>query len=319
MEHKSMMNGELEISVVAPVYAARKIVPELLRRLKTVLDAMGKSYEIILVDDRSPQGDWEVIQQEAPNYPELRAFRLSRNFGQHRAITAGLAKSRGNWVVVMDCDLQDRPEEIPNLYEARGQADYVVARRMMRQHSAWKRFLSWSFYKTVSWLSDTPQDHQVGNFGIYSRKLIDSVLALPDSVRYFPLQVKWSGYSRQVLEIDHGKRAEGRSSYTFWKALNLAIDVMMSFSDKPLRLCIRAGFLVLSIGLGFALWLMIRTFNNGFIGEGWLSLMASLWGLSGLILILLGVIGLYVGKVFDQVKNRPWYFISEEIDPIHQS
>lgn len=304
----------LEISVVSPVYGAEGIVEALVKQLREQLLGMAVSFEIILVEDASPDNSWEEMKREAQRHKEVKAFKLSRNFGQHQTITAGLDKAKGRWVVVMDCDLQDKPSEIPRLY-AKAQEGFkvVLAKRSFRRDTFIKRQLSKWFYRVMTMLTGMEQDHTVANFGIYHQDVITAVTSMRESVRFFPLQVKWVGFPTSSITVDHGEREVGETSYTFSRALNLAIDVMLSFSDKPLRLTIRGGMIILVVGFVLAMWLMVRTLLLGFTGEGWLSLMASIWFLTGILLIVLGMVGLYIGKIFAEVKNRPIYIIAEEV------
>lgn len=302
------------LSVVSPVYGAQGIVATLVSRIRAALEPLGQPYEIVLVEDGSPDRSWEEMAEAARAHPEVVAIRLSRNFGQHRAITAGLAHARGAWVVVMDCDLQDKPEEIPAfLAKAEEGWDVVLGKRVFRRDTLWKRFLSGAFYGTLALMTGTRQDHTIANFGLYRRPVIDAVLAMAESVRFFPLQVQWAGFRQTAIPVDHGEREEGQTAYTFGRALNLALDVMLSFSDKPLRLTIRAGLFVLAVSFGMAAWLMVRTLLHGFTGEGWLSLMASIWFLSGLVIVVLGMTGLYIGKIFEEVKRRPTFLVAERL------
>lgn len=288
------------------------MVGTLVERIRNALLPLGKAFEIVLVEDGSPDRSWEDMAQAAAEYPEVVAIRLSRNFGQHRAITAGLEQARGAWIVVMDCDLQDKPEEIPGFLEkAKEGWDVVQGQRVFRRDSAIKRWLSTRFYATMGLMTGSRHDHTVANFGLYRRNVIEAVLAMRESVRFFPLQVQWAGFRRTGIPVDHGEREVGQTAYTFTKALNLAIDVLLSFSDKPLRLTIRAGMLVMLVAFLMAAWLMVRTLLYGITGEGWLSLMASIWFLCGLVIVVLGMTGLYIGKAFEEVKQRPIYVVAE--------
>ena len=220
---------------------------------------MGVTYEIVLVDDRSPDDSWAVLKELASKHSTVKAYRLSRNFGQHYAITAGLTLVSGNWIVVMDCDLQDRPEEIPALYaKAKAGADSVVARRAQRQDSWAKRMSSKAYYSTFSYLTDTVQDPAVANFGIYHRKVINAILAMKDQIRYFPTMLQWVGFQREYLDVVHDARAEGESSYS-WKSLfALAFNNILAFSDKPLKLTVSFGFYISAISLGIGIFYLIK-------------------------------------------------------------
>jgi polyisoprenyl-phosphate glycosyltransferase len=303
------------ISVVSPVYRAEGMVSELVTRVREVMQACGLPYELILVEDGSPDSSWAELAQQCALFEEVRGVRLSRNFGQHNAITAGLDMAKGDWVVVMDCDLQDRPEEIPRLLaKAQEGYDVVLASRAVRQDNLWKRASSAMFYGALSYLTGTRQDASVANFGIYSRKVIDAVTSMRESIRYFPTMVQWVGFKQCVLEVTHAPRAKGDTSYSLNRLLHLALDIMLAYSDKPLRLTIKLGLMVALFGFAVAGW----TFVNWLLGNlsdnplGYASLFFSIWILSGFMLITLGMVGLYVGKTFEGVKNRPIYVIAEQ-------
>lgn len=307
MEHK-----EPEISVVSPVYRAETLLPELVARLDKTLGAMGVSYEVILVDDRSPDDSWTVLKQLAEKSPSVKAHRLSRNFGQHYAITAGLGLAKGKWIVVMDCDLQDRPEEIPALYaKALEGADSVVARRAQRQDSWLKRMSSKSYYATFSYLTDTEQDPAVANFGIYHRKVINAILSMKDQIRYFPTMLQWVGFERVYLDVVHDARSEGESSYNWDSLFALAFNNILAFSDKPLRLTVRLGFYISIISLSIGIFYFIQYLLGEIDVLGFASLIISISFFFGMVIMILGIIGLYLGKVFEKVKGRPNYIISE--------
>lgn len=273
------------------------------------------SFELILVDDCSPDDAWQGIRALATADERVRGLRLARNFGQHYAISAGLEISRGQWVVVMDCDLQDRPEEIPALLEKASQGFEVVqARRLKRQDSYAKRLLSRGFYWLLSWLTGTAHDPMVANFGVYHRKVIDQVCSMKEHIRYFPTMIRWVGFRATTLDVTHGHRQQGSSAYNLRKLARLALDIVLAYSDKPLRYTVKAGILISFISLLFALYVIIRAVGGGYQVLGYASLMASIWLLSGMIIFILGIVGLYVGKTFEGVKNRPVYIITEITD-----
>ena len=300
------------LSIISPVYRAENTLGELVSRIKACIP--GQEYEIILVDDASPDNSWHEIERLAEIHPEIRGIKLSRNFGQHYAITAGLDAAKGEWIVVMDCDLQDRPEEIPNLYqEAQKGFDVVLARRVNRQDSFFKRLTSKAFYRTLAWLTGSQQDESIANFGIYHRKVINQIIGMRESIRYFPTMVKWVGFRQCSIPVTHAEREEGSSNYNFKKLFNLALDIMLAYSDKPIRLTVKLGFLVALTGFLFALYTLYRFFDGDIIVAGYASLIISIWMLTGFLLITLGMVGLYIGKTFEGVKNRPIYIIEKEI------
>lgn len=286
---------------------------ELVRRIKASIGTITENFEIILVDDRGPDNSWDRIVVQAALDPRVRGVRLSRNFGQHRAITAGLDHSRGEWVVVMDCDLQDQPEEIPSLlhYAQQAPAEIVFARRVERQDTFFKRFFSKAFYGVLSYLTDTKQDPAIANFGIYHRKAINAVLALRESIRYFPTMVRWVGFRTGAVTVVHAERAEGTSSYNFRSLLNLALDIILAYSDKPLRLTVKLGLSVSAVSFLMVFVTLVRFLTGSILVLGYTSLIISIWFFFGLLLSVLGIVGLYIGKTFEQVKNRPIYLIDE--------
>ncbi len=307
------LSNAVEISVVSPVYRSEAILPELVRRLKSELSTIGVPYEIVLVDDRSPDGSWQAMKSLAADMPELKCFRLSRNFGQHNTITAGLSLAKGQCIVVMECDLQDITEEIPSLNRKvmETKADAVVARRAERRDTWLKRMSSKFYYSTFSYLTETVQDPAVANFGIYNRKVIDAILSMKDQIRYFPTMLQWVGFKREYVDVEHDARAEGESSYN-WKSLfALAFNNILAFSDKPLKLTVRFGFWIALISLGIGIFYLIQYFLGEIDVLGFASLIVSISFFSGMNIMILGMIGLYLGKVFEKVKDRPNFIISE--------
>ncbi|OGX81361.1 glycosyltransferase [Hymenobacter lapidarius] len=290
------------------------MIGELVRRIKSSVAPVTGHFEIILVDDREPGNSWAQIKQQAELDSRVKGLRLSRNFGQHKAITAGLDYSRGEWVVVMDCDLQDQPEEIPALLaRAKSEpADIVFARRAARQDTVFRRFFSAAFYRVLSYLTDTRQDPAIANFGVYNRKVINAVLSLRESIRYFPAMVRWVGFRSSTVDVVHARRAEGRSSYNFSRRLDLAFDIILAYSDKPLRLTVKLGLLVSAAAFVMVLVTLGRFLAGSIVVLGYTSLIISIWFLSGLLLSVLGMVGLYLGKTFEQVKNRPIYLVDED-------
>lgn len=310
-----MNNLSPYISVVSPIYCAEKILPELIRRIDESISKITSNYEIILVDDCGPDKSWEVIEQIALTNLRVKGYKLSRNFGQHYAITAGLDQANGEWVVVMDCDLQDQPEEVEKLYlKAKEGFDIVLARRYLRQDNFFKKLFSKIFYRTLGYLTGSEQDETVANFGIYNKKVITSIVNMRESIRFFPSMVKWVGFNSTKLNIEHSSREEGKSSYNFKRLISLALDIILAFSDKPLRLVVKSGVIISGISVLFSLYTIYKWFNREIIELGYTSLIISLWLLSGFIISTLGIVGLYVGKIFEGVKNRPIYIINKKTD-----
>jgi glycosyltransferase involved in cell wall biosynthesis len=300
------------ISVVIPVYGSPESLHELIARLVVALETISNSFEIVLVDDASPDNSWQIISELSEAEPRVLGIRLSRNFGQHPAIAAGLQQSRGEWVVVMDCDLQDRPEEIPNLYhKAMEGFDQVVAVRRNRQDVFGKRFVSKLYVRFLSYLSERPINAAVGNFGIYSRQVIQVITSLEEQGRTFGLLALWAGFRRYELEVEHNARPYGSSSYSFRSLLRLGLLGIISHSDKPLRLTVKAGAYLATAALAGAFWIAIRYLIWGHTAVGWSSVMVSIAFMTGVLLGSIGVTGLYVGQIFTEVKKRPTFIVWE--------
>lgn len=305
----------MDLSIISPIYKGEKMLDELVSRIMATVCTITEDYEIILVNDQSPDGSWPVIERICKTNNRVKGINLSRNFGQHYAITAGLSQAKGEWVVVMDCDLQDTPEEIKNLYtKAQEGYDSVFAQRVERKDKFLKRLSSIVFYKVFSFLTDSKQDETVANFGIYHRKVVNAILSMGDSIRYFPIMAQWVGFRKGYLPIEHGARKEGKSSYSLFKLLKLASDNMIGFSDRPLRLMLTFGFYVVITSVLITLWYFFKYAMGWIEVDGFTTLVISLWLLAGLIIMLIGVTGLYIGKIFDRVKGRPTFIISETIN-----
>jgi dolichol-phosphate mannosyltransferase len=302
----------VHISVVSPVYRAENIVAELVKQIKDAVATLTDDFEIILVNDYSPDYSWLKITEECAKDTRVKGINLSRNFGQHYAITAGLNYAKGEWVVVMDCDLQDRPDEIPNLYaKALEGYDSVFAQRIERSDSFLKRSLSKSFYAFFSYLTETKQDPTVANFGIYKRCVVDAILSMNDQIRFFPTMVQWVGFRKFYLPVHHAERFEGKTSYNLKGLFRLALNTILAFSDKPLRITAKAGFTIATLSFMVGL-VYFGLFLTGHIQVlGFTSLILSVWFLAGIIMMILGMLGLYVGKVFEKVKQRPTFIVSQ--------
>ena len=304
-----------EISVISPVYRATELVDSLLGRIKQAVSYLTEDFEVVLVDDGSPDSSWEKIMENSRKDARIKGIKLSRNFGQHYAITAGLEVAQGKWIVVMDCDLQDPPEEIPKLYQ-KAQEGYqvVLAQRQERKDVFTKRFFSWFFYKILSYLTDIRQDPSIANFGIYHHQVIEAIKQMPESLRFFPAMVRWVGFRQTTLAVEHRERSSGKTSYSFGKRLHLAVNIMLAYSDKPIRLATQLGFSIAILAFIFAIITLIRYFSGEIKVLGYASLIISISFFSGLIMTTLGVVGLYVGKTYESVKKRPLYIIEKSIN-----
>lgn len=305
------------LSVVSPVFRSRACVAPLCERItKAVSDLPGfTEHEIILVEDCGGDGSWEAIVEQARLDPHVRAIQLSRNFGQHHAITAGLDYCRGDWVVVLDCDLQDRPEEIPKLWaKAQEGFDVVCARRGLRRDPLGKRIMSRLFHVVFEWLSGLHYDPQVANFRIINRRVVDACLSMREAARGFSIQVHWLGFRTAYVDVTHAERHAGGTTYSMVKLLRLATDCILSYSNRPLRLTIWAGTSIFLCSVAAAAWILFRKLTWGIPVDGWTSLILSVWAFGGLIIANLGIIGLYLGRIYDETKRRPLYAVAREVN-----
>jgi dolichol-phosphate mannosyltransferase len=311
------MKELISISIVSPVYKAVDCVEELYQRILKALKSIEEilSYEIVFVEDCGQDGSWEKIRELALKDPCLKAVQLSRNFGQHPAITAGLALTTGNWVVVMDCDLQDPPEEIPHLYSKIMEGyDIVCARRGKRKDSLWKRVTSRLFVAVFSRLSGMSYDPQIANFRILSRLVVDVYSRMGESTPSFGGHLEWLGFNVGYIDIQHQSRYSGKSSYSLKKLLKLATNIIVAYSNKPLHISISVGCFMAFFSTLYTLYLILRKYWVGVSIDGWTSLMVSIWFLGGMVIGNLGIIGLYLGKIYDETKKRPIYVIAHSIN-----
>lgn len=305
----------MDISVVISVYGCKAALPELYRRLTESLSQITDKYEIILVDDNCPQNSWEEIVKICQKDEKVKGFHLSRNFGQIRAITAGLDKSKGDWIVVMDCDLQDRPEAIVELYQkAQEGYDVVFARRTERVDTAVTKFLSKTFYKVYDYFTDGAFDSSICNFSISKRKVINSYCSMREHNRAFTMFIRWLGFKETAIDLKADARFEGTSSYNLKRKLKMAFEIITSQSNKPLFFSVHAGFLIALCSFLYIVYLMLRALVIGDILSGWTTIVASIYLMGGLLLIAIGVVGIYIGNIFEEVKNRPLYVIAEALN-----
>lgn len=305
-----MKQATPHISIVVPVYKAERCLDELYNRLKKSLESISPNFEILLVEDSGGDNSWQIIERLAAADHRVLGIQFSRNFGQHYGITAGLDHCHGDWVVVMDCDLQDRPEEIPRLYnKAQEGYDIVLARRGVRHDPPLKRLGSWLFYKLFSYLTEIEYDGQTGNFRIMSRKVVANFRLMRERLRFLGGLVQWMGFPTSSIDVEHADRFEGNSTYTFSKLWKLATETIIAYSDKPLRLAVRFGFLMALLAFCYGVYILGRSLFNGSPVLGWSSLIVSLYFIGGIIIALLGVLGIYLGKTFDESKKRPLYIV----------
>lgn len=308
------MQKKVEISVVVPVYGCKKALEELYERISKTLKSITSDYEIILVEDNCPQHSWEVIEKICERDKRVIGLHMSRNFGQMKAILAGLDASCGNWAVVMDCDLQDSPEDIVKLYnKAQEGYDIVFSRRKTRHDNKLKVAVSKIFYKVYSWISDDCYDPTISNFSISSKKVIDNFCSMREWHRAFIIYLKWLGFNSTVIDVEHNDRKEGKSSYSMKKRISLATDILISQSDKVLKFIVKVGLLISLMSFITSIVMIVRYYIYE-IAVGWTSIIVMLCLMGGLILMAIGCVGIYVGNIFMQCKQRPLYVVKDKMN-----
>jgi glycosyltransferase involved in cell wall biosynthesis len=303
------------LSVISPVYKAEKCIRELYLRLVASIEPITPDFEIVLVEDGGGDGSWEIMAELARMDRRVKAIKLSKNYGQHYAIAAALEYAVGQWIVVMDCDLQDQPEEIPRLYAKAGEGfDIVCARRIARQDSLYRRWSSKFFSILYNYLGDIKVDNSLANFSISSRKVIDCVRRFHERNRSFPIFLNSVGFPRGYVDVQHAPRFAGSSSYTFSKLIDFSIQCIVSQSNKPLRLSIQFGFALALLSFAYGMYVLIRALFFSIGVPGWATVVLLMCFLGGLGFANLGILGLYLGKVFDEVKGRPLYCVEEALN-----
>ena len=300
----------MDISVVIPVYGCANAIPELYTRLCQNLECITKSYEIVLVEDGCPQNSWREITKICEKDEKVKGIRLSRNFGQMKAILAGLECSSGDMVVVMDCDLQDRPEAIVDLYHKLQEGyDTVFAIRENRKDNFLTKFLSYCFYRVYNYFTDGVYDNKIGNFSISRRKVIDAYCRMREQNRAFGMFIRWIGFQTGTIEVESDKRFSGTSSYSFSKKIKLALEIIITQSNKPLHFSISVGFLIAFFSACYIAYLIFRVLCIGDTPVGWTTIVASIYLIGGILLCAIGIVGVYIGNIFNETKHRPLYII----------
>jgi len=303
------------LSVVIPVYNETELIEELIGRTNKVLLEMAISYEILLVDDGSVDDSWTKITSLKARFPNLKSIKFSRNFGHHYAISAGLREVTGDFAVVMDGDLQDRPEVIPKLFQKIHEGfDVVFVARENRPESKLYLLLQRIYYFVLNTLSGLEFNSKYANFSIINRKVIDSFNLLSENTRFYGSSILWLGYKKGEVSAQHGTRFAGKPSYTISKRIRLALDVIIAFSDRPLKFAIYLGITQALVSIIFVANLVSKYFlgsNSESIQE---IILASIFLSTGIIVLILGLIGIYIGRIYRETKMRPLFLISERID-----
>jgi dolichol-phosphate mannosyltransferase len=309
-----MKSETMTISVVAPCYFDAGNIPELVRRLDNVSKEMGIPFEIIIVDDGSPDNAWEVIKKHSGQNTNVCGIRLSRNFGQHIAITAGISRTSGDYVLIMDGDLQDLPEEIPKLYKKICQGyDIVFSVREKRVDSKFRYIFSLLYRYFINKMSGLKMPYNISMMRIFNREFADHYLQFTEKRRTLGALFAWMGFKQAYVEVEHGNRFSGKSNFTVWKLTRQAIDDISSFSTLPIALIGILGLVISAISFIFGLWIMIRYFFvDTPVEPGWSSILCAISFSTGIIMLSFSIIGKYIANIFYEVLDRPLYFIAEE-------
>lgn len=309
------------ISVIIPVLNEAGYVVQLSQVLSRILAEICRLeyknenlFEILFVDDGSTDETWNLIAMRHQEDPRIGGLRLSRNFGHHLAITAGLDRACGEAVVLMDGDGQDPPEEIPKLYSRLKEGfDLVYAIRRQRRDPFIKRFNSWLFWCTINYFTGLSMPANQMLLRIMSRKLVDSLLQMRESARFIHGMMAWAGFRVTTVEVQHRERKTGATKYSVPRQLRLALYALASFSTTPLRISSLLGLITAVVAMVFGVVLAAAKILYGYSVEGWASIMISIFFLAGLQFLLMGIMGEYIGKIYKEAQQRPLYLIRDAL------
>jgi len=304
----------MRLSVAIPVYNEEEILPELLRRLRAVLSQVpGGPHEIVIVDDGSTDRTPDILRHEAAHDPTITGVVFSRNFGHQAALTAALDHVTGDATIVMDGDLQDAPENIPAFLEKYHDGyDVVYARRLRRKEAWWMRLSYYSFYRLITLLSDTKLPLDAGDFGLMSRRVVNEIRSMPEHHRYLRGLRSWVGFRQTNVPVERAGRYAGEPKYSGLKLVKLAMDGIFSFSIVPLRFATLLGALTMSVAMAYAIYSLYVRFVEGRSPVGFTALIIFIIFLAGVQLFFMGIIGEYVGRLFEASKARPNYIVAEK-------
>jgi polyisoprenyl-phosphate glycosyltransferase len=301
------------LSVIVPCYNEEESLDTLYARLIAACTPyMDKGYEIIFINDGSHDATWSIIERFHDLNENVVGIAFARNFGHAMALTAGLEVSRGERVLIIDADLQDPPELLPKMMELldRG-ADVAYGKRISRKGETWlKRYTAYLFYRLLNYLSTVPLPKDTGDFRLINRKVVDVLNSMPEVCRYIRGMVAWVGFNQQPILYERDERFAGETHYTVAKMFRLAMDAITGFSTRPLRMAFYFGFLMFGLCISFLIYVCIAYFRHLTI-QGWASLACLISAVQAIQFILIGLIGEYVGRIYQQVKYRPKYIIAK--------
>jgi polyisoprenyl-phosphate glycosyltransferase len=305
---------EKSISIVSPVYKAADIVDELVKRISEEVSKITENYEIILVEDGGGDNSWKKIEENCLRNKKVKGIKLSRNFGQHYAITAGLREASGDAIVVMDCDLQDDPVHILKLFDEFNKGyEIVFTKRIDRKHTLLKMMGAKIFNSLFILFSDKNYDIKVGTMTLITQRVKDEFIRLKDHDRIYVQLLKWLGFNSISVPVEHRERYQGKSSYSISRLFSTALQGWTSYSDKLLRISVYSGFIISILSLIAGITIMISYLLLQY-QPGWPSLIIAILFSTGLILLSIGIAGIYIGKTFEQTKDRPLYLIDKKLN-----
>jgi polyisoprenyl-phosphate glycosyltransferase len=309
------MNVKVRTSVAIPLRNEQSVLPELLRRVTTVLDSVpGGPHELVLVDDGSTDDTLAMLETAAAQEPRITVISLSRNFGHQAAVTAALDHCMGDVTVVMDGDLQDNPEAIPQFLAKYGEGyDVVYARRVNRKESWSLRLSYWAYYRLLARLSQIYLPLDSGDFGLMSARVVHELRRMPERQRYVRGLRTWVGFRQTGIDVERAQRHSGKSKYSTWGLLKLASDGLFAFSTVPIRATLMVGILAIAVSLLFTLYALVAKLLLNQSPQGFTALILVITFLSGVNLFFLGIIGEYVGRIYEEIKARPIYVVGKMI------
>jgi dolichol-phosphate mannosyltransferase len=291
------------------------MLEELVTRISKAVAPLTSDYEIILVNDGSPDASWEEIQSLCARDAKVKGINLAHNFGQPYAITAGLSYAQGDYIAVIDCDLQNKPEDLPALFlKAMEGYDIVSARRVHRDDTFLKRMSSAVFHRVYDFLSGFSTDKAVAEFGVYSRRIVKVYCSIPEYSRSFVELIHTLGFRKTGIDVMHDHRLEGESSYNLSRLLRLSFNAIISNSNRPLQLAVTLGFIMSLFSFLMAVYNIFAKFAGWNEVAGYTTTVFSIWFVGGLLLFMMGILGLYIGKIFDQVKGRPVFIVQDTLN-----
>jgi dolichol-phosphate mannosyltransferase len=310
------MNPTQLLSIVIPVYNDEDVLDELNRRLIPVAEAIAEDFEVIFIDDGSKDQSWKILVQLQKSNPKLKIIKLARNFGQSNSTAAGLDHAKGDIIVIMDSDLQDRPEDIPKLIDSmeENDTDMAIVKWISRKDSFSKKFVSRFFHTVSDRITNLHYEPGLGVFRVIRKSAMDQIKNIPETTGTTLSLMYWSGFEYSIVELRRDARYAGASGYNLRKMLKLAADRIFSYSLFPIRVASYAGLTVGGLSFVFGILLILKRLLNENVPAGWTSTLVLLAFLFGINFFFLGVIGEYLGRIYLETKGRPKYTISRIID-----